>query len=328
MKMVFTELLGSHDRLKEAFPDDELILFDGPLDKEELIDEAQEAELLSVFIRTPVDEEVIDSLPKLSMINTRSVGFDHIDAKHAAERGITVTHVPEYGPHVVAEHAFCLLLACARNLISADRSVKDEKKFDFHPFMGVELRNKTLGVLGTGKIGRESIRIAQGFGMNVVAFDMYPNEDLAREKGISYHSLEDVLGMSDFVTIHLPLTDDTHGIIGQRALQSMKNGSILVNTARGPILDEDALREAVDSGHLMAAGVDVLSDELHPDEDPLVNSKKIITTPHIGFYTEEAIGRMLDRAIHTITSFQSGELVDKVPMDYSKIVISSGSGAR
>ena len=316
MRMVFTEVMGAQERLEEAFPDDDIVMFDGPLDKDELIREAQGASVLSVFIRTRVDKDVIDSLPELRMINTRSTGFDHIDAEHALEKGMAVTHVAEYGPHVVAEHAFCLLLACARDLVQADRSVKEERRFDFHPFRGIELRDKVLGVLGTGRIGSEAIRIARGFGMKVMAFDMYPNEALAQEFAFSYHSLEEVLGSSDFVTVHLPLTDDTRGLIGRVEIQRMRKGSILINAARGAIVDEDALREALDSGHLRAAGVDVIADESDPGASPLISSERIIITPHIGFYTGEAVDRMLEHSIDIIRLFRSGEIKGRVPVEY------------
>lgn len=316
MKILFTEVMGAKDRIRDAFPDDELVMFDEPLEKDELINEAEGASVLSVFIRTPIDKETIDSLPDLRMINTRSVGFDHIDVEHALGKGIAVTHVAEYGPHVVAEHTFCLMLACARDLVEADRSVKEDKRFDFHPFRGVELRDKVLGVLGTGKIGSEVVRIGRGFEMKVVAFDMYPNEALAREHAFSYRPLDEVLGASDFVSVHLPLTDDTRGLIGKEALQKMKKGSILINAARGPIVDEEALREALDSGHLRAAGVDVITDESDPGSSPLIDSERAIITPHIGFFTAEAVERMLGHSIDIIRSFRSGTVTGRVPVEY------------
>lgn len=315
MRITFTEVMGNGDRLKAALPDDELKLFDGALDEEELISEARGSSILSVFIRTKVSEKVIDSLPGLKMINTRSVGFDHIAAKHALERGIAVTHVPDYGPYAVAEHAFCLLLACARHLVDAARSVK-EGAFDFMPFQGIELRGKTLGVIGTGKIGAEVIRIADGFGMKVVAFDVYKNEDLARQYEFPYMSLDEVLQGSDFITVHVPLTPSTEGLIDRHALGKMREGSILINTSRGKVVDEAALREALDCGHLAAAGLDVIADETHPENDPLRSSERAIITPHIGFFTRESIDRMMAEAVRTVNSFRSGSVVNGIPKEY------------
>jgi lactate dehydrogenase-like 2-hydroxyacid dehydrogenase len=308
--------MGDEEKLRRSFPEDDLIIFNRALDEDELIHEAEGASIISVFIRTKVSERAISSLPALKMINTRSTGFDHIDAKHALEKGVMVTHTPDYGPHVVAEHAFCLLLACTRHLLVADRSVREEKRFDFEPFLGIEMRDKVLGVVGTGKIGAEVIRIAQGFGMEVVAYDIYRNEALARRYGFPYLSLEEVLEKSDFVTIHVPLTPATENLIDRPALQRMKRGSILINTARGRIVDERALREALDSGHLAAAGLDVIGDELHPENDPLLDSERAIVTPHIAFYTAESVSRMLDESIQTISSFRSGKAINEIPMEY------------
>lgn len=318
MKLVFTEVQGYRDRLREAFPNDELTLSDGPLGEEDLVEEAKGAEIISVFLRTQVGEGAIDSLPSLKMINTRTAGFDHIAAAHALDKGIAVTHVPDYGPHAIAEHAFCLLLACARHVIPADLSVKDAKRFDFTPFRGRELKGKTLGVVGTGRIGAEAIRIAGGFGMKVVAFDVYRNEALAREHGFEYRPLEEVLERSDFVTVHVPLTPDTEGLIGRPELQRMKKGSVLINTARGKVVDEGALKEALGSGHLYAAGADVLEDERRPESSPLLSSDQAVVTPHIAFYTEEAMDRMMDEAVRTIQEFREGRRVNEVPREYLK----------
>ncbi len=211
---------------------------------------------------------------------------------------------------------FCLLLACARNLVKADRSVTDDKHFDFGPFKGMELRGKVLGVIGTGKIGIEVIRIAKGFGMQVVAFDIYQNDRSARTFEFSYMPLEALLEISDFITIHMPLTQDTENLIDRTALRRMKKGSVLINTARGKIVDELALKEALDSGHLRAAGLDVIEDETDPENDILLRSEKVTITPHIGFFTEESMNRMLDGAIDTIQAFRSGKIINQVPSSY------------
>lgn len=319
MKMVFTEVMGSGNKLRSAFPEDRLRLFDGPLDEDELIHEAGDAEVLSVFIRTKVTARMIDSLPDLKMISTRSAGFDHIDVKHAMDRGIAVTHVPAYGPEAVAEHTFCLLLACARHLTDANRSVKEDGSFDFAPFQGVELKGKVLGVIGTGRIGADVIRIAQGLGMKVVAFDIYKNEALARQYGFPYLSMDEVLEQSDFITLHVPLTPSTEGIIDRAALAKMKKGSILINTARGALVDEEALKDALDRDHLSAAGLDVLGDETHPENNPLLTSERTVITPHIAFFTQETFARMLDEAIDTIRSFKEGNLTNQVPSEYLRV---------
>ena len=316
MKMVFTELKEHVDLIRDAFPDDELIIFDHPLEEEQLIDIARDAEVISVFIYTPVTERVIDSIPSLKLVATRSVGFDHIASKHAIEKGITVCHVPDYGAHVVAEHVFALLLASARRIPSADAFVKNERRFDFSNFLGLELRDKTLGVVGTGKIGAAVIEIAKGFGMRVVAYDVYQNKSLAMKYGFPYLPLEEVLGKSDFVTLHTPLTLDTHHLIDATAISRMKKGSILINASRGGVLDSKALRDALTSGHLWGAGTDVLEDEAHPERDLLLDSPNIIITPHSAFYTKEVLQRISQLTIETVRSYKAGSPVNRVPSEY------------
>jgi phosphoglycerate dehydrogenase-like enzyme len=200
--------------------------------------------------------------------------------------------------------------------MAADRSVKELKRFDFEPFMGMELKDKVLGVVGTGKIGAEVIRIAQGFGMKVVAFDIYRNETLARKYDFPYLSLEEVLRESDFVTVHVPLTPSTENLIDRSAVRKLKQGSILINTARGGIVDEQALREALDRGQLTAVGLDVIENEAHPEDDPLVSSERTIMTPHIAFYSKESISRMFDESIRTIRAFVAGQVINSVPREY------------
>lgn len=316
MKVVFTELTEHADFIRTAFPDDELVVFDRPLDELQLVEASRDAEIISVFIYTQVTEAVIDSLPNLKMIATRSVGFDHVAARYAIEKGIIVCHVPDYGAHVVAEHVFALLLACARKIPSADAFVKNEKKFDFSRFLGLELRDKIIGVVGTGKIGAAVIDIAEGFGMKVVAYDVYQNKSLATKYGFPYLSLDEVLEKSDFVTLHTPLTPETHHLIDARAISKMKKGSILVNASRGGVLDSVALKEALESGHLWGAGIDVLENEAHPEEDPLLDAPNLIITPHSAFYTKEVLSRIAELTIETIRSFKEGKPTNRVPSEY------------
>ncbi|MDD1768231.1 MAG: NAD(P)-binding domain-containing protein [Methanomassiliicoccales archaeon] len=316
MKVVFTELTEHADFIRTTFPDDELVVFDRPLDEQQLVEASRDAEIISVFIYTQVTKAVIDSLPNLKLIVTRSVGFDHVAARYAIEKGVIVCHVPDYGAHVVAEHVFALLLACARKIPSADAFVKNEKKFDFSRFLGLELMDKTLGVVGTGKIGAAVIDIAEGFGMKIVAYDVYQNKSLATKYGFPYLSLDEVLEKSDFVTLHTPLTPETHHLIDARAISKMKKGSILVNASRGGVLDSVALKEALESGHLWGAGIDVLEDEAHPEANPLLDAPNLIITPHSAFYTKEVLSRITELTIETIRSFKEGKPTNRVPSEY------------
>lgn len=316
MRMVFTELLENKDLITEGLPEDDLVIYDHPLRKEELAQVASGAEVLSVFIYTEVPEEVIAKLEELKLIVTRSVGFDHIDADYALSMGIEVCHIPDYGAHVVAEHAFALLLAAAKNIVRADAFVKSGRRFEFEPFLGTELRDKTLGVIGTGKIGAEAIRIGRGFGMRIVAFDIYQNQNLAEKYDFEYKDLEEVLEQSDYVTLHAPLTPETHHLIDDKGISRMKEGAILINAARGGLVDTRALRDALESGHLAAAGVDVLEEEDRPESDPLLNAPNLVITPHSAFYTKEALERIARTTVDIIDSFKKGEVKNRIPTEY------------
>jgi D-lactate dehydrogenase len=316
MRIVFTELLENRELVEDGLQDDDVSIYDHPLRKEELIQAADDAEILSVFIYTDVPREVIDSIPGLKLIVTRSVGFDHIDAKYALERGIEVCHVPDYGAHVVAEHAFALLLAVAKNVVRADTYVKSGRRFDFEPFLGTELRDKTIGVVGTGKIGAESIRIAKGSGMNVVAYDIYQNIPLSKEYDFPYLTIEELLEQSDYVTLHAPLTPETHHMINAESLSRMKRGAILVNAARGGLVDTAALKEALESGQLGGAGMDVLEDEKHPSSDLLLSAPNLVITPHSAFFTREALKRITLTSLGIINSFKEGEVKNRIPKEY------------
>jgi D-lactate dehydrogenase len=316
MRIVFTELLENKDLIAEGLPEDDLVIYDHPLRREELALAASGAEVLSVFIYTEVPEEVIAKLEKLKLIVTRSVGFDHIDADYALSMGIEVCHIPDYGAHVVAEHAFALLLAAAKNIVRADAFVKSGRRFEFEPFLGTELRDKTLGVIGTGKIGAEAIRIGRGFGMRIVAYDIYPNQNLAEKYDFEYKDLEEVLEQSDYVTLHAPLTPETYHLIDDKGISRMKEGAILVNAARGGLVDTRALRDALESGHLAAAGVDVLEEEDRPESDPLLNAPNLVITPHSAFYTKEALERIARTTLDIIESFKKGEVKNRIPREY------------
>lgn len=316
MRMVFTELLENKDLIAEGLPEDDLVIYDHPLRREELAQAASGAEVLSVFIYTEVPEEVIAKLEELKLIVTRSVGFDHIDADYALSMGIEVCHIPDYGAHVVAEHAFALLLAAAKNIVRADAFVKSGRRFEFEPFLGTELRDKTLGVIGTGKIGAEAIRIGRGFGMRIVAYDIYQNQNLAEKYDFEYKDLEEVLEQSDYVTLHAPLTPETHHLIDDEGISRMKEGAILINAARGGLVDTRALRDALESGHLAAAGVDVLEEEDRPESDRLLNAPNLVITPHSAFYTKEALERIARTTVDIIQSFKKGEVKNRIPTEY------------
>jgi len=316
MRMIFTEMLKNWDYFLRRLTDDDVMEFHYAPRVKELIEIAKDADVLCVFLYTSVTREVIDNLPDLKLIITRSAGFDHVDAKYAFEKGIEACYIPDYGPHVVAEHAFALLLAVIRKVVKADTFVKSGQRFQYEPFLGTELKGKTIGVIGTGKIGSEVIRIAKGFDMNVVAFDVYPNKPLSEKYGFDYLGLEEVIERSDYVTLHTPLTPKTRHLINSETISKMKEDSVLINVSRGDLVDTGALKEALDSGHLRGAGLDVLENEEDLSRNPLLMASNIVITPHCGFFTKEAVWRRYEITLDIIESFKKGEIKNRIPKEY------------
>ena len=211
---------------------------------------------------------------------------------------------------MIAEHAFGLMLTVARNVCKGHERYKQVKRFDDTGLGGVELYEKTLGVIGTGRIGRHSIRIGKGFGMNVIAFDVVQNKSLATELGFSYLPLNDLLASSDFITMHLPLLESTHHLINAATLARVKPEVILVNTSRGPIVDTAALKEALASGQLRGAGLDVLEDERTVYHD--FGDANVVITPHLGWFTEEARDRIMQITLENVRAWLAGQPINRL----------------
>ncbi len=293
-----------------------------------------EAEVISVFVGSVVTREIIDRLPKLKLIATRSTGFDHIDVAYATERGIAVTNVPTYGENTVAEHAFALLLGISRKLIE---TVGDTAmgKYVASEHTGFDLKGRTLGIVGMGHIGRHTARIAKGFEMNVIAYDLHQDEEFAKEIGVSYVSLDDLLHQSDVVSLHSPLTPDNYHMINHHSIQKMKPGAILINTARGELVENRALITALRSKLLAGAGLDtiegenflttaglldtVMSNAASPmsyeyaaEERVLIQTPNVLITQHAAFNTAEAIKRINDTTAQNIIDFWYGTTPNKV----------------
>lgn len=257
-----------------------------------------------------VTPQVLEQLPDLKLIVTRSAGYDHIDLDEARRRGIAVCNVPDYGAHMIAEHAFGLLLAVARHVVKGDNRYKRERLFSDQGLQGIELHGKTLGVIGTGRIGLHSVRIAKGFGMRVLAYDLYENPAAAGELGFEYAPLESVLAESDAVTLHVTLNDATRHLIDAGRLAQIKKGAILINTSRGPVVDTQALIAALRSGHLGGAGLDVLEDERDTYHD--FGDLNVVVTPHLGWYTDGAVKRIVQIALENIAAFMRGETMNRL----------------
>lgn len=225
-----------------------------------LEDVPADAEILSMSFRSQVQSSFLDAHPKLRLIATRSSGYDHIDLAACRERGVTVCSVPSYGEKSVAEHTFALILALARRLRDA-LSAKRMGQFSFEELRGFDLYGKTLGVVGVGRIGLHVIRLARSFGMEVLAHDIQPSDLAADLLGFTYVSFEEVLKRSHILSLHVPLTPATVHLINRESLSMCRPGVLLINTARGRLVDTEALLEALDSGQVGGAGLDVLEDE-------------------------------------------------------------------
>lgn len=286
------------------------------------------AEVLSAFVNSPLGKSEIERFPGLKHIAARSTGYDHIDRVFARDKNISISSVPAYGENTVAEFAFGLLLTVSRKLYECVKKVQDEGLFSQGGLRGFDLKGKKIGILGTGRIGAHMIRIAKGFGMEVIAFDVYPNEALARELGFSYVSQDTVFAESDVVSFHLPYTKETHHILNINNIQNMKKGSVVINTARGGLIETEALVQGLRQGILSGVGLDVLEEEgyiedetkllfmPHPSEGSLkttlanhylIEHPNAIITPHNAFNTHEAVRRILDTTVENIKAFASGE---------------------
>nr|WP_244403870.1 D-2-hydroxyacid dehydrogenase [Pyrolobus fumarii] len=270
--------------------------------REELLKIIGDYDILVVRSRTKVDREVIDRGEKLKVIARAGVGLDNIDVQHAIEKGIKVVNAPGAAAQSVAELTIGLLIAAARffkaHIVSLER-----REWSKGRWTGVELSGKTLGVIGFGRIGYRVAKIARGLGMRVLAYDVVDASDRAREIGAEFtRDLDVVLRESDAITLHVPLTKETYHLIDRDALEKMKDGVIIVNTSRGPVIDTKALLEYLESGKVFAAALDVLEHEPPKEEWEwrLVHHPRVIVTPHIGAETREAKRRVAEETAYAI----------------------------
>lgn len=324
MRVAFFEMKNwEKNYFKRKLKDHMLKFFAETLNLENM-NEIKDFDAVSVFVYSKVDAQIIASLPNLKLVATRSTGFDHIDLEACREKKITVSNVPSYGENTVAEHTFALILSLSRNICKVcTRSLRYD--FTIEGLKGFDLKDKTLGVIGAGRIGLHVIRIAKGFGMNVLACDVNQNNLLSEVLGFEYVSLEELLSKSDVITLHVPYNKFTHHLINKDRVRLMKKGAILINTARGAVVDTEALIEALNKGILAGAGLDVLEgEELIKEEKQLLYDQKklevlsnlvkghillskenVVFTPHIAFYSQEALERILEITVQNIKTFSS-----------------------
>jgi len=285
----------------------------------------QDVEIVSVFIYSRVDARVVESLPRLRFVATRSTGVDHVDCATCRGRGIEVANVPSYGEYTVAEHTFALILSLSRHLHKSYVRVT-KGNFSREGLTGFDLKGKTLGVIGAGRIGLHVIKIARGFGMEVLATDTRQDAFVAELMGFRYVPVEDLLANSDIITLHMPDTPATHHFLNAERIGLIRKGALLINTARGGLVDTEALLKALESGQLAGAGLDVLEGEQYISEEQemlragqplevlqqivrdqiLLRRENVAFTPHNAFNSREALLRILETTAENIRGFAEG----------------------
>ena len=326
MRITFFEIKGWEKKiLRKGLKGFQLDFFQEPLSLDN-IKKAKNSEVISLFIYSKVTKNLLSRLPKLKLIATRSTGFDHINIKECRKRKIAVCNVPFYGENTVAEHTFALILALSRNIHkSYVRGLRGD--FSIEGLKGFDLKGKTIGVIGAGHIGLHVIKIARGFGMKVLAYDVRQDKFLAEVLGFKYVPLKELLKSSDIITLHTPALPSTYHLINKQNIYSIKKGAILINTSRGSVVDTQALIEALDKKILSGAGIDVLEgEELIKEEKQLLYDKEkvkalknlvqdhillakdnVVYTPHIAFYSQEALERILETTVENILGFIHGK---------------------
>lgn len=279
---------------------------DGP-NRAELLAAVGDAEALLVRSATTVDAEVLDAAPNLKIVARAGVGLDNVDVEAATARGVMVVNAPTSNIHSAAEHAVALMLAAARQIPAADATLR-EHSWQRSKFSGVELFGKTVGVVGLGRIGQLAAHRLAAFDTEVIAYDPYLPPARAAQLGIELLPLEEVLARADFITMHLPKTPETAGLLNREALAKTKPGVVIVNAARGGLIDEQALADAINSGHVRAAGLDVFATEPCTDS-PLFGLEQVVVTPHLGASTAEAQDRAGTDVAESVKLALAGEFV-------------------
>jgi len=288
--------------------------------------------ILAVFVYSEINKKVLSALPNLKFITTMSTGFDHIDLKECRARNIKVSNIPFYGENTVAEHTFALILALAKRL---PESLERTRKYNFSldNIRGFDLKGKTLGIVGLGSIGKHIARIANGFEMEIIACDPKRDSKTARNLGIEYTDLDRLLSRSDVITLHAPHNENTHHLINRNNIKLIKKGAYLINTARGGLVETQALITALDRKILAGAGLDVLEGECFIRKEKelltrdikneydlktvlhghlLIQDSRVLVTPHNAFNSEEAMQRILDITVKNIKGYLKNKAINLV----------------
>lgn len=272
------------------------------------IQRCRDADIL-VIANMPLKANVIENCPSLKFIDIAFTGVDHVDLEAARKRGIAVSNASGYSDDSVAELTLCLMLSLLRNVPQADTRCREGKTKD--GLVGKELRGKTVGIIGTGAIGSRVGELCRAFGCKTIAYNGFSNKEDTEQ--IQYLPLQEMLSRSDLVTLHCPVTEQSKNLIDQEAISFMKDGAILINAARGPVVDSCALAEALKSGKLSGAGIDVFEKEPPLDTDhPLLHTPNTIVTPHVAFASEESMKKRAKIVFDNITKWLEGNQINRV----------------
>lgn len=281
-----------------------------PPPKQVIIEKVKDIDGLVPLLSDPIDAEVFDAAPKLKIVAQMAVGFDNIDIKEATTRGIYVTNTPEVLTESTADFAWTLLMTVARRVVEADNYVRSGQwKVGWHPSMllGRDVHGSTLGILGAGRIGSALARRAKGFSMNILYYDVSPRPDLERDLGAKRVDLDTLFKESDFVSVHAPLTKETYHVVDARKLGLMKKTAYVINSARGPTVDEKALYDALKEDRIAGAALDVFEQEPTPTNNPLLKLQNVVVAPHIASATHETRSKMAEMAADNLIAFFEGK---------------------
>jgi glyoxylate reductase len=282
---------------------------DDPIPRDVLLRDAADAEALFPMITERIDDEMLDHAPRLRIVGNMAVGYDNVDVAACTRRRVLVTNTPDVLTETSADLAFALIMSIGRGIVQGDRYVRRGEWKIWGPLLHLtpDIHSSTLGIVGLGRIGQAVARRARGFNMRVLYYSRTRRDDLERELGYEYATLDDLLAQSDYVSVHVALNDATRHMIGAHQLSKMKRSAMLINTGRGPLVDQKALYEALRDGEIAAAALDVTDPEPIHMDDPLLTLDNCIITPHVGSASFATRTRMATLAAENIAAVLTGK---------------------
>lgn len=309
--VVIDDILMNQCQIDQLSSMGELKVFSGiPNSHEEILNRAKDADII-MSGWTHFSEDILSKLENLKMISLWATGYDYIDIRQANKREIIVTNVPGYAQNAVAELAVGLMLSVIRNIPNADVNVRESKEYNWGLFQGMELSNKTIGILGTGVIGSRLARIASAFDMNIMAYDPKPNHEIISKYNVKYTSYDKIFSESDVVTVHMPLISSTHNLITKKDFERMKSTSIFINTARADLVNQEDLYNILKSKSIFGAGLDDINLNTQSGLD-LLELDNVVLTPHMGFNTKESTVIKTDICIDNVRNYLNGKPSNKI----------------